>query len=189
MASRRRKGSSSYLIPTERLDSAILEIRGHKVMLDANLASVYGVTTRALIQAVKRNLDRFPGDFVFQLTKDEFAALRSQSVTSKGRGGRRYPPYAFTEHGAVMLASILRSKRAVEVSVFVVKAFIRMRRILSGHRQLVLKLAELESKLAVHDKNFRMVFAAIRKLMSESEQRKPKPTKPIGFRPEEKKRK
>ncbi len=178
--------SDVYLIPVERIEGAILEIRGQKVMLDADLAVIYGVETKALVRAVKRNAGRFPSGFMFQLTKEEFDRLRCQNGTSKGRGGRRHLPYAFTEHGVVMLASILRSKRAVEVSVFVVKAFIRMRRMLADHRRFALKLAELESKLAVHDKNFRMAFAAIRRLMSESEQRKPKPTKPIGFRPEKK---
>ena len=110
------------------VESKILEIRGERVMLDADLADVYGVTTKALNQAVKRNLDRFPEDFKFQLTAEVAASLRSQTVTSKqGRGGRRYVPWAFTEHGALMAATVLNSPRAVEMSVFVVRAFVRRR--------------------------------------------------------------
>ncbi len=106
---------------------SILVIRGQKVLFDYYLAELYGVETRALVQAVKRNRDRFPDDFMFQLTKEEEQALRSQIVISKGRGGRRYLPYAFTEHGAVMLASVLNSQRAIEASIFVVRAFVQMR--------------------------------------------------------------
>ena len=170
-----------YLIPVERIDSAILEIRGQKVMLDADLAVLYGVTTKALNQAVKRNRRRFPEGFVFELTpveKDElvtncdrFTKLKHSSTT----------PWAFTEHGAVMLAAVLKSDRAVEVSVFVVKAFVRMRRMLADQRRLALQLAELESKLAAHDKNFRVVFTALRRLMQQPEPKR----KPIGFRPDD----
>ena len=168
---------SGYLIPTERLDSAILEIRGERVMLDYDLAAVYGVTTKALNQAVKRNLDRFPADFVFELTldeKDELVTNCDRLATLKHSSSA---PYAFTEHGAVMLASVLKSKRAMEVSVFVVRAFIRMRRMLTDQRRFATKLAELESKLATHDKNFRIVFAAIKQLMLPPEPKK----KRIGF--------
>jgi len=170
-----------YMIPVERIEGAILELRGERVMLDADLAAVYGVETKALVRAVKRNAGRFPAGFVFHLTKEESARLRCQIGTSKGRGGRRYPPYAFTEHGAVMLAAVLKSERAVEVSVFVVKAFVHMRRILASHHQLALKLAELESKLGIHDENFKVVFDAIRQLM---QQPKPAPEperRKIGF--------
>jgi hypothetical protein len=169
------------MIPVERIEGAILELRGERVMLDCDLAVVYGVRTKALIQAVKRNLDRFPASFMFQLTLDEFSNLRSQFVTSRGWGGRRHLPYAFTEHGAVMLASVLKSKRAVEVSVFVVKAFIRMRRMLTEQRQLALKLAELESKLGIHDENFKVVFNAIRQLMQKPKPEPETPKRKIGF--------
>jgi hypothetical protein len=168
---------SGYLIPTERLDSAILEIRGERVMLDYDLAAVYGVTTKALNQAVKRNLDRFPADFVFELTldeKDELVTNCDRLATLKHSSSI---PYAFTEHGAVMLASVLKSRRAMEVSVFVVRAFIRMRRMLADQRRFAIKLAELESKLAAHDKNFQIVFAAIKQLMLPPEPKK----KRIGF--------
>ena len=168
---------SGYLIPTERLDSAILEIRGERVMLDYDLAAVYGVTTKALNQAVKRNRDRFPADFVFELTldeKDELVTNCDRLATLKHSSSI---PYAFTEHGAVMLASVLKSKRAMGVSVFVVRAFIRMRRMLADQRLFAIKLAELESKLATHDKNFQLVFAAIKQLMQPPEPKK----KRIGF--------
>ena len=168
---------SGYLIPTERLDNAILEIRGERVMLDYDLAAVYGVTTKALNQAVKRNLDRFPADFVFELTldeKDELVTNCDRLATLKHSSSI---PYAFTEHGAVMLASVLKSRRAMEVSVFVVRAFIRMRRMLADQRRFAIKLAELESKLAAHDKNFQIVFAAIKQLMLPPEPKK----KRIGF--------
>ena len=176
--------SAGYLIPAERIEQGILLIRGQKVILDADLAELYGVPTKALIQAVKRNLARFPPDFIFLLTSEEFGALRSQNVTSNtptGRGGRRYAPFAFTEHGAVMLASILKSKRAMEVSVFVVRAFVRMRRILTEQRQLALKLAELESKLGTHDENFKVVFDAIRQLMQKPKPAPEAPKRKIGF--------
>jgi len=168
---------SGYLIPTERLDNAILEIRGERVMLDYDLAAVYGVTTKALNQAVKRNRDRFPADFVFELTldeKDELVTNCDRLATLKHSSSI---PYAFTEHGAVMLASVLKSRRAMEVSVFVVRAFIRMRRMLADQRRFAIKLAELESKLAAHDKNFQIVFAAIKQLMLPPEPKK----KRIGF--------
>jgi hypothetical protein len=168
---------SGYLIPTERLDSAILEIRGERVMLDYDLAAVYGVTTKALNQAVKRNRDRFPEDFMFELTLDEKDELVTDCDRLAALKHSSSIPYAFTEHGAVMLASILKSRRAVEVSVFVVRAFIRMRRMLADQRRFALKLAELESKLAAHDRNFQVVFAAIKQLMQPPEPKK----KRIGF--------
>src|SRR5579863_5241152 len=123
-------------VPMEQLDRLIHEVRGQKIMLDADLAEVYGVTTKALNQAVKRNADRFPADFAFLLTRQEVASLRSQIVTSKSRGGRRYLPYAFTEHGAIMAANVLNSPRAVQMSVFVVRAFVKMRALLSDSREL-----------------------------------------------------
>jgi len=168
---------SGYLIPTERLDSAILEMHGERVMLDVDLADVYGVTTRRLKEQVRRNRDRFPEDFMFELTlgeKDELVAKCDRLAALKHSSSA---PYAFTEHGAVMLASVLKSQRAVEVSVFVVRAFIRMRRMLADQRRFAIKLAELEGKLAAHDKNFQVVFAAIKQLMQPPEPKK----KRIGF--------
>ena len=162
---RSTRKAGSYLIPVEQIERAILTIRGKRVMLDRDLAKLYGVTTKALNQAVKRNRERFPADFMFQLTIED----KDQLVTDCDRLSRlkhsSSPPRVFTEHGAVMLASVLSSKRAVEVSVFVVRAFVRMRRILADHRKLALKLAELESRLDTHDHSIRSLMAAMRQLM------------------------
>ena len=171
------KKTEGYMIPTERIEGAILEIRGERVMLDYDLAAVYGVTTKALNQAVKRNRDRFPEGFTFELTLDEKDELVTNCDRLAALKHSSSIPYAFTEHGAVMLASVLRSKRAVDVSVFVVKVFIRMRRVLADQRQLAIKLAELERKLSAHDKNFQIVFAAIKQLM----QPPSPPRRKIGF--------
>jgi hypothetical protein len=133
-------------LPVGRLDGLIYEIRGQKVMLDDDLARIYGVATKVLNQAVKRNADRFPDDFVFQLTRQELANLRSQIVTSS-YGGRRYLPYAFTDYGAIMAANVLNSPRAAQMSVFVVRAFVKMRVALSDNRELARKLAALEKEL------------------------------------------
>jgi len=171
------------LMPVERIDSAILEIRGHRVMLDADLATIYGVSTRRLKEQVRRNSARFPARFMFELSKEE----RDEVVAKCDHLARlRFSPslpYAFTEHGAVMLAAVLKSQRAAEVSVFVVEAFVRMRRMLADQRQFAFKLAELETKLAAHDRNFQVVFDALRKLMQPLE---PQPRKRrIGFGPDD----
>jgi hypothetical protein len=164
------------LVPVERITRAILVIRGHKILLDSDLASLYGVETKALVQAVKRNLSRFPADFAFQLSEDEFQRLRSQTVTSKqGRGGRRTPPYAFTEQGVAMLSSVLRSERAVAVNVEIMRAFVHLRQMLESHVELAKKLDALEKR---YDAKFKLVFDAIRELMAQPVAR----TKPIGFR-------
>lgn len=167
------------LVPRERILSAILLIRGHKVILDAMLAELYGVETRALVQAVKRNLDRFPDDFMFQLSKEEFKDLRSQTVISSSWGGRRTPPYAFTEQGVAMLSSVLRSRRAVAVNVEIMRAFVRLREMIADRAGLEQKLDALEQR---YDEQFRMVFDAIRALISEET----KPKKRIGFQPRKK---
>ena len=134
------------------IEEQIFLVRGQKVLLDTDLAALYGVEVRALNQAVKRNEERFPPDFVFQLTAEENEGLRSQIVISKSsRGGRRYAPYAFTEHGAIMAASVLNSPRAVEMSIYVVRAFLRLRETLATHKELAAKLAELEQRLETHD--------------------------------------
>ncbi len=147
-----------------RIEARILTIRGHKVMLDGDLAEIYGVSTKRLNEQVRRNRKRFPEDFIFQLTEDEWASLRSQIATSnEGRGGRRFRPYAFTEHGAVMLASVLSSDTAIRTSVEVVRAFVRLRGILAAHKDLARKLGDLEKK---YDKQFAAVFEAIRQLMA-----------------------
>lgn len=156
----------------------IREIRGQRVLLDEDPAELYGVESKVLNQAVKRKLERFPEDFMFRLTEDEYARLRSQSVTSKTRGGRRYPPYAFTEQGVAMLSSVLNSPRAVRVNIEIMRAFVRLRRMLAGHEDLARKLADLERK---YDAQFRVVFDAIRGLMADPA---PAPRRAIGFRRE-----
>jgi hypothetical protein len=154
----------------------ILLVRGERVMLDADLAVLYEVETRALVQAVKRNRDRFPADFMFQLTDAEAAILRSQSVTSSaGHGGRRFTPYAFTEQGVAMLSSVLRSGRAVRVNVEIMRAFVRLRTMLAGNADLARKLDALERK---YDAQFKVVFDAIRELMAPPS----KARRSIGFR-------
>ncbi|MBI5480786.1 MAG: ORF6N domain-containing protein [Deltaproteobacteria bacterium] len=168
------------LVSSRGASRPILLVRGHKVMLDADLAALYGVETRALVQAVKRNLDRFPEDFMFQLMADEVAGLRSQTVILEkaGRGQhRKYLPYAFTEQGVAMLSSVLRSERAVRVNIEIMRAFVRLREILSSHADLARKLAALERK---YDRRFRAVFDAIRALMTPPASPKAK----IGFRTE-----
>ena len=165
---------SEALLPVERIESVIVFARGERVILDTDIAALYGVETRTLIQAVKRNLDRFPADFMFQLTEEEVRRLRFQIGTSNGRGGRRYLPYAFTEQGVAMLSSVLRSKRAVLVNVEIVRAFVRLREMLSSNADLARKLAVLEGK---YDRQFRVVFDAIRQLMSPTTTA----ARPIGF--------
>lgn len=164
------------------VENRILTIRGQKVLLDTDIAELYGVSVKRLNQQVKRNLDRFPRDFAFRLNHQEFTSLRSQFVTSKeGRGGRRYLPLVFTEHGAIMAATVLNSKRAIAMSVFVVRAFVRLREILAGNQELADKIAELERRVDSHDEAIQQIIAAIKKLMQ--------PTgaapKQIGFRPDE----
>ena len=147
----------------ENISRRILTARGHRVMLDADLAELYDVPTKAFNQAIQRNMDRFPEDFMFQLTEEEFAGLRSQFVTSKkGRGGRRYLPYVFTEQGIAMLSGVLNSHRAVQVNIAIMRAFVRMRRMLVSHEELARTVAALEGK---YDSQFRVVFDAIRALM------------------------
>lgn len=162
------------LIPMERITRSILLIRGRQAILDVDLATLYEVETRVLIQAVKRNIDRFPEDFMFQLTKEEFDDLRSQSVTSSW-GGRRYPPYAFTEQGVAMLSGVLRSERAIQVNIEIMRAFVELRQILAGNADLARKLAALERR---YDDQFKVVFDAIRALM---EPPQPKKQRSIGF--------
>src|SRR3989442_894892 len=194
-----RVGESKVpVVPIARIGRRILLVRGHKVLLDADLATLYGAQTRRLNEQVRRNLARFPADFMFQLTDAEFELLMSQFATSNpGRGGRRKRPLVFTEHGALMAATVLNSARAVEVSLYVVRAFVRLRETLATHKDLASKLHVLEKKteaLALRHDGFaastrlqlRQVFEAIRELM-----RAPEPAKrrPIGFvNPDEKKR-
>lgn len=166
--------TSSSGIPPERIERRILRIRGQNVMMDADLAELYEVETKELNLAVRRNADRFPEDFMFQLSALEFRNLRFQSVTSSSWGGRRYRPYAFTEQGVAMLSSVLRSPRAVEVNIAIMRAFVKLREIIASHRDLARKLEEMESR---YDAQFRVVFDAIRELMKPPE----KPRRRIGF--------
>ena len=169
------------LVPSAvpRIENRIFLVRGQKVLLDDDLAALYNVQVRALNQAVKRNKKRFPPDFVFRLTAKENRNLKSQIVTASSiHGGRRTLPYAFTEHGAIMAASILNSPRAIEMSIFVVRAFLRLRETLASHKVLAAKFAELEQRLETHDKAIGEIIDAIRALMAPPE----KPARKIGFR-------
>ncbi len=164
-------------IPVVRVERCILSIRGQKVFLDADIAALYGVPVSVLNQAVHRNLTRFPSDFMFQLSHEDLANLKSQSViSSSGWGGRRSLPYAFTEHGVAMLSSVLRSPRAIQVNIEVVRAFVKLRRMLASHADLTRRLEALEQK---YDAQLKAVFDAIRRLMTPQP---PRP-RPIGFRP------
>jgi phage regulator Rha-like protein len=154
------------VIPDERIERAILLIRGHKMMLDSDLAEMYGVETGQLVRQIKRNTLRFPGDFAFQMTPQEFSDLKCQSGISSSWGGRRTPPWAFTEQGVAMLSSVLHSRRAIEVNIAIMRAFVRLREIMSTHKDLAAKLEKLERKLGEHDDHFQVVFDAIRKLMA-----------------------
>ena len=165
------------LIPAERITNAIYFIRGERVMLDRDLAALYGVNTKVLKQAVRRNKGRFPEDFMFVLSATEFKAWRSQFVTSKAdRKGLRYSPMAFTEHGILMLSSVLNSERAVHVNIEIMRAFVKLRKILASNAELSRRLDELEKK---YDRHFKVVFDAVRRLMLPA----PRKRKQIGFNP------
>ena len=161
------------LIISQRVESKIYLIRGQKVMMDHDLAALYGVETKVLIQAVKRNLERFPEDFMFLLTEKEFKILRSQFVTSSW-GGRRYIPYVFTEQGVAMLSSVLRSKRAIQVNIQIMRTFTKLKSLLATHKDLQRKIEEMEKK---YDQQFRVVFDAIRALITPPASKRKK----IGF--------
>jgi hypothetical protein len=168
----------TQLVSTEQIERLIHLARGEKVLLDADLARLYGVETKMLNRAVRRNRSRFPPDFMFQLTAEETANLRCQIGTSSSEyGGRRYRPYVFTEQGVAMLSSVLRSERAVQVNVAIMRAFVSLRRMLAANETLAKKLAELERRLAGHDQAIRSLFDAIRKLMAPPV----KPSRGIGF--------
>lgn len=167
-----------HLIPKETIEHKIYLIRGHKVMIDRDLAELYGVETRVLVQSVKRNIRRFPEDFTFQVTEQEAEILRSQIVISKkGSGGRRYLPYVFTEQGIAMLSSILKSEQAIQVNIAIMRAFVRIKAVLSNHKQIADKLDQLERKTNKHDKQIRVIFDVIRRLIAEPD----KPKRRIGF--------
>ncbi|MGB7769574.1 MAG: ORF6N domain-containing protein [Verrucomicrobiia bacterium] len=167
----------TQMLPAERVERLIHLARGEKVLLDADLARLYGVTTGNLNKAVKRNQSRFPADFMFQLTDREAELLIFQVGRSKQRGGRRHNPYAFTEQGVAMLSSVLRSKRAVQVNVAIMRAFVSLRRMLTANETLARRLAELERHLEGHDQAIKSLFDAIRQLMAPPI----KPRREIGF--------
>ena len=152
-------------LPAERIERAIRLIRGHKIMLDRDLAQLYGVTTKRLNEQVRRNLARFPEDFMFQLTLEEAESSRSQIATLKRGQNIKYLPFAFTEQGVAMLSSVLNSARAIEVNIAIMCAFVKLREILATHKDLARKLEDIERKLGHHDEHFRVVFEAIRQLM------------------------
>ena len=178
---RKTPASDQPAIPLDLIEPRIYVIREQKVMVDSHLAELYGETTARLNQRVRRNLDRFPQDFAFQLTREEFDALMLRIATSKaGRGGRRKRPWVFTEHGILMLSSVLRSERAVQVNIAMMRAFVRLRATLATHEELARKLEAFESKLRTHDVQIDAIFGAIRKLMAPSRGEK---ERRIGFRP------
>ena len=164
------------LIPQEVIANKIFLIRGKKVILDRDLAELYGVPTKSLNLAVRRNASRFPEDFMFQITKKEFEGLRFQIETSK-RGGRRYLPYVFTEQGVAMLSSVLNSERAIHVNIAIMRVFVRFREVLSNHKQLAQRIVELEKRMEHKDKEIQAIFEVIRQLMGEVE----RPKRKIGF--------
>lgn len=165
----------------EAIQSKILFIRGHKVMLDKDLAVLYGVTTSNLNKAVKRNIERFPQDFMFQLTKQEVDSSRFQFGILKRGQNVKYLPFVFTEQGVAMLSSVLKSSRAIQVNIVIMRVFVKLKEILISHKDLVQKIEDLERKFQGHDKKFVLVFEAIRQLLKESEEPK-KAKEPIGFR-------
>ena len=193
-AARKAVDSDGVLIP-EKIAPLVLYLRHEKVILDSDLAELYGVDTKRLNEAVKRNFDRFPADFMFQLTEDEMETLRSQFATSKtarptfksqtvissSRGGRRTLPYAFTEQGVAMLSSVLRSPRAVEVNIAIMRTFVQLRRLMDSNELLAEKIEALEQKYAQHDQQFQLVFDAIKQLISADTGAKAQPKREIGF--------
>ena len=183
MVDRTKTEMSLELLPLPAIQQRILVVRERHVMLDEDLSGLYGVQTRRLIEQVKRNIDRFPCDFMFQLTKDEAMALRSQSATSKeGRGGRRYAPYVFTEQGVAMLSGVLRSKTAVAVNIAIMRAFVELRRVAASYTEIERRLEdferETEATLGQHDQQLDEIFQALRQLISPSS----RPKRPVGFR-------
>jgi hypothetical protein len=169
--------SKELPIPAERIEKAILLVRGQKVLLDRDLAELYGVETRVLKQAVRRNRNRFPSDFMFELTNEENRSLRSQNVILEPGRYSKYLPFAFTEQGVAMLSSVLNSERAIEVNIAIMRVFVRLREIMATHKELAFKLAEHEDRLEGHDEQIQNIFEAIRQLMAPPERERKK----IGF--------
>jgi len=173
------KADKALMIPAELVMSKIYLIRDQKVMLDSDLAGLYGTETKVLKQAIKRNIDRFPDDFMFELTQLEFESLRSQIVTSKtGRGGARYLPMAFTEQGVAMLSSVLNSETAIRVNIQIIRVFNKMRELLSTHKDILLQLEKMEKKLTGHDEDISLIFKYLKQLLNPPQPSRPK----IGFK-------
>jgi ORF6N domain len=179
MPHKKRLTTRDQSVSVQLIEPRIYLIRGHKIMLDVDLAELYGVTTSRLNEQVRRNRKRFPEDFMFRLTKDEAEILRSHfAISSMGHGGRRYLPHAFTEQGVAMLSSVLNSEQAIEVNIAIMRAFVRLRQMLETNEELNRKFAAVINKLSTHDKYFRVVFDELKKL-TESQ---PAPTRQIGFK-------
>ena len=164
-------------LPREVVEHKIYLIKGQRVMLDKDLAELYEVSTKRLNEQVRRNISRFPADFMFQLTKDESSSLRSQFVTLKRGGHRKYLPYVFTEQGVAMLSSVINSERAIQVNIAIMRAFVKLRQMLSTNKELAHKLAQLEHRIEKHDTEIHAIFEAIRQLMAPPD----KPKRRIGF--------
>ena len=176
---KKKKSAVTGLIPQETIESRILLIRGKKVMLDRDLAKLYKVPTKRLNEQVKRNIERFPGDFMFQLTKEEFEDWKSQIATSNSeKMGLRRMSYAFTEQGVAMLSSVLHSKRAIQVNIAIMRVFVKLKEMISAHKELFYKLKDLERKIEKHDEQICVIFDAIRRLMEPPPE---KPKRRIGF--------
>jgi hypothetical protein len=172
---------TTSLVTAEQVQAAICLVRGQRVLLDSDLAGLYGVDTKVLNQAVKRHAARFPADFLLRLTADEWSLLRSQTVTSRSWGGRRIPPYAFTEQGVAMLSSVLNSERAVLVNIAIMRAFVRLRQVLATHEELARRLTEMEATVGEHGEQLAAVVEAIEAIIA---QPSPSPARRIGFRDE-----
>jgi hypothetical protein len=182
MANSAGKTAPLELVVAPAIEKRILVVRGRQVMLDEDLADLYGVETRVLVQQVKRNAKRFPRDFMFQLTSAEAEALRSQIVISnEGRGGRRYAPYVFTEQGVAMLSGVLRSDRAIAVNIEIMRVFVELRRVASSYAAIEKRLEEIERELGGHDEQLNQIFMTLRQLISPPD----RPKRPVGFRPPE----
>ena len=171
-------GEKKALVPTEVIVTKIIFLRGEKVLLDRDLAELYGVETKQLKRAVRRNLPRFPSDFMFELTREEYNSLRSQFGTLKRGAHSKYLPFAFTEQGVAMLSSVLNSDRAIEVNIAIMRAFVQLRKMIASNEELARKLEELEKRLEKHDEDIGLIFEAIRELMSPPDT----PPKKIGFK-------
>jgi len=179
MAETEEKAATLELVAGPAIEKRILVMRERQVMLDEDLADLYDVETRVLIQQVKRNAKRFPSDFMFQLTKAEAGALRSQIVISNdGRGGRRYAPYVFTEQGVAMLSGVLRSDRAIAVNIEIMRAFVELRRVASSNASIEKRLEQIERGMGEHDEQLGQIFTALRQLIAPP----PQPKRPVGFR-------